>query len=145
MIFGWEQKEENKNITKHSRSKSKSNILTLLTLVSADAKLPMLFRIRPLTKWFMDKLLCLCDVWKGQSYVNVNLSISSIFSNSQFYLKYYCLRYRNDTRRDSAKCQLLRLHSQFSFTKILNVVEFLIFNLQRSEGTSQGPSKNNPY
>ena len=38
--------------------------------------------------WFTDKLLCFCDVWKGQSYVNVYVCFSSIFDNGQFYLKY---------------------------------------------------------
>ena len=33
MIFGWEQREENNNITSNS---SRSDILTLLTLLSAD-------------------------------------------------------------------------------------------------------------
>ena len=28
----------------------------------------------------MDNLLCLFDVWKGQSYVNANIFVSSIFS-----------------------------------------------------------------
>ena len=37
--------------------------------------------------WFMDNLLCLCDVWKGRSYVNTNVSVSSIFNNGHFYLK----------------------------------------------------------
>ena len=49
MIFGWEQKGENNTFTKNSRSKSKSDILTLLTLLSADAKLPILLRVPPLT------------------------------------------------------------------------------------------------
>ena len=37
--------------------------------------------------WFMDNLLCLCDAWKGRSYVNTNAFVSSIFNNGQFYLK----------------------------------------------------------
>ena len=43
----------------------------------------------------MDNLLRLYDVWKGRSYVNANFSVSSIFNNGQFYLKYYFLRHRN--------------------------------------------------
>ena len=43
--------------------------------------------------WFMNNLVCLCDVWKGRSYLNANVSISSIFNNGQFYLKYYFLRH----------------------------------------------------
>ena len=33
----------------------------------------------------------------------------------------------SNTQRDSAKCQLLRLYSQFSFTKILKALQALIF------------------
>ena len=47
--------------------------------------------------WFMDNLLCLCDVWKGRSYVNTNVSVSSIFSNGQFYLKYFFLLQRKSS------------------------------------------------
>ena len=43
----------------------------------------------------MGNLLCLCDAWKGRSYTNANVSVSSIFNNGQFYLKYYFLRDRN--------------------------------------------------
>ena len=42
----------------------------------------------------MDNLLCLCDVWKGRSYVNSNVSVFSTFNNGQFYLKYYFLHHR---------------------------------------------------
>ena len=45
--------------------------------------------------WFMDNMLSLCDVWKGPSYVNSNISVSSMFNNGKFYPKYYFLRYRN--------------------------------------------------
>ena len=31
--------------------------------------------------------LCLCNVWKGWPYVNVKVSVSSIFNNGHFYLK----------------------------------------------------------
>ena len=27
--------------------------------------------------WFMDNLLCLCDLWKGCSYINAKVSVSS--------------------------------------------------------------------
>ena len=49
--------------------------------------------------WFMDNLLCLCDVWKGRSYVNANVSVSSIFSNGQFCLKCCFLRHRNSSSK----------------------------------------------
>ena len=44
---------------------------------------------RRIPAWFMDSSLCHCDVWKGQSYVNANVSVYSIFKNGHFYLKYY--------------------------------------------------------
>ena len=71
-------REKNNNITRNS---SRFYILTLLTLLSADAKSGLYLRVSSLTKvevrnflllhfpdgsvWFMDNLLCLCDVWKG--------------------------------------------------------------------------------
>ena len=47
MIFGWEQGEENSNITRNS---SRSDILTLLTMLSADVKSVVLLRVPSLTK-----------------------------------------------------------------------------------------------
>ena len=47
MIFGLEQREENNNIT---RNKSRSGILTLLTLLSANAKSTVRLRFPSLTK-----------------------------------------------------------------------------------------------
>ena len=39
------------------------------------------FPLLHFSKLFMDNFLCLCDVWKGRSYVNVKFSASSIFNN----------------------------------------------------------------
>ena len=62
--------------------------------------------------WFMDNLLCLCDVRKGRSYVNANVYIFSISSNGQSYLKYYFLCHRSSpTKRFS---QVLIPKSLFS-------------------------------
>ena len=91
-----------------------SDISTLLTLLNADAKSAALLRVPSLTKvelrnisllhfpkcfqipkQFMDNFQCLCDVWKGWSYLNVNVSVSLIFNNGQFFRKYYFLRHRN--------------------------------------------------
>ena len=76
---------------------------------------------------FPDGSVCLCHMWKGQSYVNGNVSVPSIFNSGHLFLKNYLLRHRNSTRRDSSKYQLLRLYSQFSFTKILEPLQVLIF------------------
>ena len=51
------------------------------------------FRIATFSQ--MDNLLCLYDAWKGRSYINANVSVSLIFNNGQFYVKYYFLRDRN--------------------------------------------------
>ena len=85
--------------------------MNILTLLSADAKSAMLLMVPSLNKvevrnspllqiaygsvWLMDNLVCLCDVWKGRSYVNSHVSVFSIFNNGQFYLKYYFLDHRN--------------------------------------------------
>ena len=84
---------ENNNIKRNS---SILDILTWLTLLSADAKSIVLLKVPSLnkielhfpkcfqiSKWFMDNLLCLFDVWKLRSYANANFSI---FNNGQFYL-----------------------------------------------------------
>ena len=47
MIFGWEQMEENNNTTRNS---TRSDILTLLALMSADAKSAEPQRVSSLTK-----------------------------------------------------------------------------------------------
>ena len=109
MIFGWEQREENNNMKRNS---SRSDISTLLALLSADAKSAVLLRIRWLTKveardfpWLhFPRWLCLVHgqlvsaTWKGRSYVNARVSVSSMFNNSQFYFKYYFLRHKNSPR-----------------------------------------------
>ena len=108
--------------------------------ISADAKSAVLLRVPSLTKaeirnfpslhfprwlcWFMDNLLCLCDMWKGLSSVNFNFSVSLIFNNDQIYFRYYFLRPRNSPIKyiqlyffkyiQLYKYQLLRLYSQFS-------------------------------
>ena len=108
MVFGWEQMEENNNITRNS---STSDVSTLLTLLSADAEWATLLSVLSLTKVEVGNFLLLHFLrWhrlvhgqpdmsmryvKGWSYVNANASVSSIFINGQYYLKYYFLRHRN--------------------------------------------------
>ena len=132
--------EENNNIATNS---SRSDILALLTVLSADAESAVLLRVPSLSKVEARNFplvhfpRCLCLVHeqlsvslrcvKGRSYVNAN--ISSIRSSR-------IVRYILSTtlpvteiapRRDSDKCQLLRLYSQFSFTKILKTLQVIIF------------------
>ena len=92
--------------------------------------------------WLMDHLLCLCNVWKGRSYVNSNVSVSSIFDNGQFYLKYYFLYHRNPPFKEiqlSVNCYV----SVLILTSMLNLLQFFIFiALGR---TSQSLPKNVSY
>ena len=110
MIFGWEQREENNNVTRNS---SRSDILTLLTLLSADAKWAVLLRVPSITKVEVRKVdfpllhfpkwLSLFHAQLAMSLRRVKrsvtckcqFSVSLIFNSCQFYLKYYFLRHRN--------------------------------------------------
>ena len=92
-IFEWEKREKNNSITRNS---STSNVLTLLTLLSADEKSAVLLTVPSLTNVevciiplvHFPRWLCLVY---GQlatspghvkrSYVNANVSVSSIFNN----------------------------------------------------------------
>ena len=112
MIFNWEQraKQHCYKKRKHIRYLNIFNIINISTLLSADAISAILLSV-PWTKveipnfsllhflggsaWLMKNSLCLCDARKGRSYVNSNVSVSSIFNNGQFYLKYYFLHRRN--------------------------------------------------
>ena len=125
--------------------------------MSADTKSALLLRVPSLTKvevrnfsllqfprWlcFMDNFQCLCDVWKGRSYVNANVTVSSIFKVSFIWSTAFSV-IEIPHRRDPAKCQLLRLHPPFSFTKMLKALQVIIFTAFR--GTSKGAPKNVPY
>ena len=78
--------------------------------------------------WFIDNLLCLSDVWKGRSYVNANVSVSvsSIFSSCEFYLKYYFLRHRNSSSK------------RFNYVSIATPL-FSVFIQQNTKSTT-GPN-----
>ena len=121
--FSCENKgRKNNDIT---RNWSRSDILTLLTLLSADAKSPVLLRVPSLTKvWSAQfpvaaicKWLCLVHqqlamrLWHVKSFI-----LSTSFSVTEI-----------PPWRVSAKCQLLRLYSQYSLTKILKALQVLIF------------------
>ena len=134
-------REKNNNITRNS---SRFYILTLLTLLSADAKSGLYLRVSSLTKvevrnflllhfpdgsvWFMDNLLCLCDVWKGRSYVNANVSVCLIFNNVEFYLKYYFLRLRNSLSKEYVSykyvCKYLEGNIKSNFYIWIKFVEY---------------------
>ena len=104
----WSLGEKKKRRKQHYDQKRKQirylNILhiNILSLLCADAKSVMLlyaisccYIFPDGSVWLMDILLCFCDVWKGRSYVNSNVSVSSVFNNGQFYLKCYFLCHRN--------------------------------------------------
>ena len=121
MIFGCERREENNNIT---RNASRSDILTLLTLLSADTKSAVLLRVPSLTKvevrnfplLHFPRWLCLVHGQLAMSVINDNVSVSSIFNNGQFYLTYYFLHQRNSPLKEiqlSVNCYvpILSFHS----------------------------------
>ena len=132
--------EENNNIT---RNPSRSDILILLTLLSVDAK-SVVLRVPSLTKvkvrnfslLHFPKWFCLVDGQIAMSlvrvkclpFVNANVSVVLIYNNGQLYRRYYFTCYRNSPlTRFSYVSMLLRLYSQFSFTKILKALHVLIF------------------
>ena len=87
---------------------SSSNILTLLILLRIDAKSAAPLKVPPLAKVVVRNPSLLhfsrqpCSIHgqrdislqmrKGQLYVNVNASVSSILKNRQFYYKCHCHR-----------------------------------------------------
>ena len=117
MICGVEQREKNNNITRNS---SRSDILKLLTLLSADAKPASPLRVLSLTKVsnfplpHFSKWLCLVH---GQLAMSLRCVKRPVICKCQYfclfdiqhgqlYRKYYFLCQRNPPRRDSPKCQL---------------------------------------
>ena len=83
-----------------------------------------------ITILLMGNLICLCDVWKGRSYVNVSVSVSLIFSNCQFYIKYYFLLHINlSSKRFSVSIVrslfLIFLHQNTKSTAGLNIYSIL--------------------
>ena len=81
--------------------------------------------------WFMDNLLCLCNVWKGWSYANADVSVWRIFINGQFYLKYYFLRHRNSPSKRFIKLSTatslfsILIHQNTKSTTGLNIYSIL--------------------
>ena len=80
IIFGWEKREENNSITRNS---CRSHILTLLTLLSVDAKSAILLRVPSLTKvevpnfllLYFPKWLCLDHGQRALSLQRVKRSV----------------------------------------------------------------------
>ena len=93
--------------------------------------------------WLMDNLLCLCDVWKGRSYVNSNVSVSSIFNNGQFYLKYYFLHHRNPLSFREIQLSVNCYVSVLIFHQ--NAKTITVLYIYSTWGTSQSLPKNVPY
>ena len=106
MIFGWEQSEEQQ----HYKNLKQIRYFTILNIAecwctSEDSVIIQSWSTQFPVATFSQRalfgscatciLLCLCDAWNDRSYVNVNVSFSSIFNNDQFYLKYYYLGHRN--------------------------------------------------
>ena len=78
----------------------------------------------------MDNLLCLCNMWKGRSYTNENVSVSSIFNNGQFYLKYYLPCHRNlPSKRFSKASIATSLFPIFIYQNIKSTTSLNIYNI----------------
>ena len=83
----------------------KSDILTLLTLPSADVKSAVLNKVQVLnfslyilpdsSVWSVGNLICIYGMWKGRSYVNANVSVSPTLKNNQGFFKYHFLCHRS--------------------------------------------------
>ena len=133
-------------------SKKRSDISTLLKLLSVDAKSAVLLRVPSLTKIkvriftliHFSKWLCLIHGQLAMSlqrekvgHMQIPIFLSLRHSTMvSFILSATFSATEIPPWRDSAKCQLLRLYSQFSFTKILKALQVLIFaafwwNVQR--------------
>ena len=131
MIFKLEERDENNNIT---RNANRSDILTLLKLLSADAKLVVLLRVQLLTKVEVRNFpLLLFPRWL--SLVHLQLAISlrrvkrSIVSKDQC----FCL---DDIQHWSVLSQELRFPSQKSFLEeILVGVATSLFSIFIHENT----------
>ena len=78
--------------------------------------------------WFMENLLCLCDIRKGASYVNVNVSVCLMLNTMvSFILSTTFYVTEIHPWRDSGKYQLLRLYSKFPLIKVLKALQVLMF------------------
>ena len=67
----------------------------------------------------MKNVICICNMWKGQSYVNANVSVSSIFKNCQFFLKYHFTTWKYITKHITVVLFSILLHhcgNNFNFS-----------------------------
>ena len=79
----------------------------------------------------MDNFLCLCSMCKCRSLENFNGSVSSIFNNGQFYLKYCYLHHRDSPLEEiqlilnAASLFLILIHQNTKSTTGLNIYSIL--------------------
>ena len=126
--LGRQQRDDNNNITRNS---SRSDILTLLIQLSADAKSAGLLRVPSLTKvkvrnfplLHFPKWLCLVH---GQHAMSLRHVKRSVICKCKIFMS---LRYSQWSvlSFNSTKCQMLGLYSQFSFYKMPKALQVLIF------------------
>ena len=133
-------------------SKKRSDISTLLKLLSVDAKSAVLLKVSLLSKVevrifaliHFSKWLCLIHGQLAMSlrrekidHMQIPMFLSLRYSTMvSFILSATFSATEIAPWRDSAKCQLLHLYPQFSFTRILKALQVLIFaafwrNVQR--------------
>ena len=131
MIFKLEERDENNNIT---RNANRSDILTLLKLLSADAKLVVLLRVQLLTKVEVRNFpLLLFPRWL--SLVHLQLAISLRRVKRSIVSKYQCFCLY-DIQYWSVLSQELRFPSQKSFLEEIQVgVATSLFSIFIHENT----------
>ena len=128
MIFGWEQRKENNSTIKNT---SRSSILSLLTLLSADAKSAVLLKVPSITKVEVGRIPLLhFPRWLCLVHGQLDMSLRRVKKFVKCKYQCFCLfdiqkwlvlssvllspPQKFPLRRDSAKYQLLRLCFQFS-------------------------------
>ena len=118
----------------------KLDISTLLTLPSANVKSAVFLRIPSLAKvqihnflllhFPRSNLICIYNMWKGWSICICQLSLWHSQTVSFFWIIFFVTEAPPSPLhpwRDLAQCELLRLHFQFSFNKLLKALQFFVF------------------
>ena len=123
MIFGWDQRLKNNNITRNSSCTSKGSVINQRW--STQFPFATFSHIALFGSWTtcfvsatcekVDHMQMLMFLSRGYSSM-VSFILSTTFSVTEI-----------PPRRDSPNCQLLPLYSQFWFTKILKALQVLTF------------------
>ena len=125
IIFGWEQREENNRITRNS---SRSDILTLLTLLSADARSAVLLRVLSLTKAEVRNFPLLCfPKWLCLVHGQLAMSLRRVKGSVLCKCQCFCLSYIQQW--PVLSYVLLSLSHKFPIEEIQLSVKYYSFSL----------------